>query len=142
MSRTLWRLEREGGISLETSQWKKSSSRFEGRISWLFSSCSKKLEVPLQLRWGPQGPALVSQESPVCMRVTRGLSGFLSCQSRGLDPHRTEATTSGFLSRSDMDLGVPMEFPQRSLSSSCVETCKYTFLLSCNNSVKLPVLLT
>ena len=142
MSRTLLRPKREGGISLETSQWKKSSSRVEGRISWLFSSCSKKLEVPLQLRWGPQGPALVSQESPVCMRVTRGLSGFLSCQSRGLDPHRTEATTSGFLSRADMDLGVPMEFPQGSLSSSHVETCKYTFLLSCNNSVKLPVLLT
>ena len=142
MSRTLLRLKREGGISLETSQWKKSSSRFEGRISWLFSSCSKKLEVPLQLRWGPQGPALVSQESPVCMRVTRGLSVFLSRQSQGLGPHRAEASTSGFLSRADMDLGVPMEFPQGSLSSSHVETCKYTFLLSCNNSVKLPVLLT
>ena len=142
MSRTLSRLKREGGISLETSQWKKSSSRVEGRISWLFSSCSKKLGVPLQLRWEPQGPALVSQESPVCMRVMRRLLGFLSRQSRGLGPHQAEATTLGFLSRADKDLGVPMDFPQGSLSSSPVETCKYTFLLSCNNSGKLPVLLT
>ena len=142
MSRTLSRLKREGGISLETSQWKKSSSHVEGRISWLFSSCSKKLSVPLQLRGEPQGPALVSQESPVCMRVMRRLSGFLSRQSRGLGPHQAEATTLGFLSRADKDLRVPMEFPQGSLSSSPVETCKYTFLLSCNNSGKLPVLLT
>ena len=142
MSRTLLRLKREGGISLETSQWKKSSSRIEERISWLFPSCSKKLGVPLQLRWRPQGTALVSQESPVCMRVTRGLSGFLFRQSRGLGPHRAEAATSDFLSRANIDLGVPMEFPQGSLSSSRVETCKYTFLPSCNNSVKFPVLLT
>ena len=142
MSRTLLRPKREGGISLETSQWKKSSSRVEGRISWLFSSCSKKLEVPLQLRWGPQGPALVSQESPVCMRVTRGLSVFLSRQSQGLGPHRAEATTSGFLSRADMDLGVPMEFQKGSQASSSVETWKSAFLSSWKSSVRLPVGLT
>ena len=39
MSRTLSRLKRESGISVETAQWKRASSRIEGRISWFFSSC-------------------------------------------------------------------------------------------------------
>ena len=45
----LSRLKSEGGISLETLQRKKASSRVEGRISWFFSSCGKKLGVPLEL---------------------------------------------------------------------------------------------
>ena len=39
-----------------------------------------------------------------------------------------EVRTSGFLSSADMDLGVPMEFPEGSLASSLLETCKSTFL--------------
>ena len=62
VSRTLSRLKRESGISLQTPQWKRASSRVEGRISWFFLSCGSKLGVPLGLRWGPQGP-------------TRGASG-------------------------------------------------------------------
>ena len=34
VSRTLSRLKREGGTSLEMSQWKRASCRIEGRISW------------------------------------------------------------------------------------------------------------
>ena len=59
-----------------------------------------------------------------------------------LDPRSTsgaEARISGFLSSSDMNLGVPMEFPQGSQASSCVEKCKSTFLSSCQNSASLPV---
>ena len=48
-------LKREGGISLETSQWKRASSRVEGRISLFFSSCGCKHGVPLVLQRGIQG---------------------------------------------------------------------------------------
>ena len=56
VSRTLSRLKREGGTSLETPQRKRASSHIEGRISCFFSSYGSKLGVPLELRRGPQGP--------------------------------------------------------------------------------------
>ena len=43
-------------ISLETPQHKWASSRLEGRTSWIFSSCGSALD----LRRGPQGPALLA----------------------------------------------------------------------------------
>ena len=57
---TLSRLKRQGGISLKMPQLKRASSRVERRISWFFSSCGRKLGVPLELRREPQGPALVA----------------------------------------------------------------------------------
>ena len=87
MSRNLSRLKSEGGISLERPQGKRTSSRDEGRIPWYFSSCSRKHRIPLELRQGPQGPAHVASESPVSMRVVRGLSGFLSSSCRGRGPY-------------------------------------------------------
>ena len=42
------RLKKEGGISLEMLQQKRASSGIEGRISWFFSSCGRKLGVPLK----------------------------------------------------------------------------------------------
>ena len=80
--------------------------------SSLHASCEGPLRIPLQSLLGP-----------------RFLSG-------------AEAATSGYLSSADMDLGVPMEFPQGSQASFCVETCNSAFLLSCNSSVQLPVELT
>ena len=50
MSSTLLRLKTEGGISLETLQWKGASFRIEGTISWGFSSSGRKLGVPLELQ--------------------------------------------------------------------------------------------
>ena len=87
VSRTLSRLKREGGISLEMPQQKTASSRLKGKISWVFSSCGSKLWFPLELRWGPQGPAGWPQESPVSGRVAKGLSGFLCSLCRGQGPH-------------------------------------------------------
>ena len=60
MSRTFPRLKGEGGISLKTLQWKRTSSRIEGKISCFFSSCCGKLGVPLELQLGFQGPAHVA----------------------------------------------------------------------------------
>ena len=53
-----------------------------------------------------------------------------------------EARTSAFLSSADMDLVVPLEFPQGSQASSRVETCKSALLSSWKSSVRLSVRLT
>ena len=45
---------------------------------------------------------------------------------------------SGFLSSADMDLGVLLEPPQESQSSSRVGACTCAFLSSCSSSVALP----
>ena len=41
-----------------------------------------------------------------------------------------------------MDLGVPLESPEGSQASSCVETCRSAFLPRGSNSVRLPSELT
>ena len=48
------------------------------------------------------------------------------------------AGTFGFLCSADMDLGVLLESPQRSQSSSRVGECTCDFLPSCSSSVTLP----
>ena len=87
MSRTLSRLKREGGISLELPQRKRASSCVEGKISWFFSSWAGKLGFLLSEDGDLRDPLVWLQESPVSMRVARGLSGFLSHLCRVLSPH-------------------------------------------------------
>ena len=71
------------------------------------------------------------QESPVSMRVARGLLGFLYSQCQGpRSSSRVEVGTSGFLSSADLDLRVPIEFQQGSQASSRVEPCKSALLKS------------
>ena len=70
-------------ISLETPQRKCSSSRLEGRTSWIFSSCSRCYG----LRTGNSGThsgGLRKGQSPC--ELLGGLSGFLSRRCRGLRP--------------------------------------------------------
>ena len=52
---------------------------------------------------------------------------------------QVEVGTSRFLSSSDMDLRVPMEFQQGTQASSRVETWNSTFLLRFQRGVRLPV---
>ena len=82
------------------------------------------------------------QESPVSMRVARGLGIPLQSLPGLRSSSEVLAETSGFLFSADMDLGVPMEFKQGSQASSLVETYKSAFLSSCKSSVKRPVELT
>ena len=128
---------------LSRCQVGKTSSHIEGRISWFFSSCSRKLRVPLELRQGPQGPTCVaSGKSSLHASCEQPLGIPLQSVPGARSSSGAEARTSGFLSSADMDLGVPMEFQQGSQASSRVETCKSAFLSSCNSSVRLPVELT
>ena len=67
-----------------TPQWKRSSSRLEGRNSWIFSSCSRSLS---SYDGDLRGPPFWPQERQVYMRIAKGLSGFISSWCRGLSPH-------------------------------------------------------
>ena len=87
MSRTLLRLKREGGISLETPQRKRASSHVEGRISCFLSSYSKKPGVPLELQRGPQGPTSVASGKSGVHASCEGPLGFLSSQFQGICSH-------------------------------------------------------
>ena len=116
MSRTLSRLKREIGISLETAQQKRVSSRVEGRISWIFSSCGGKLGVRLGYDWDYRDPLVLPQESPVSMRVARGLSGFLSSRCQVLD--------------------LPLELRQEPKCSPPMLTWFLGFLLKFNSKVR------
>ena len=90
-------LRREGGIPHKTPQMKKSA-RFEWRISWFFSSDSG---IPLELRWGPQGPTHgasgrsslhESREGPLCnLQLLPGLMSYLELRQepRGSSPGLT-----------------------------------------------------
>ena len=113
MSSTLSRLKRECGISLETLQQKGASSSDEGIISWVFSSCGRKLGFPLELRRGPQGPTLVASGKS---SLPSSCEGPLGIPLQSVQGHKcssqVEAGTSGFLSSADMDLGDPMEYQQ------------------------------
>ena len=42
----------ENAIALDTMQGNRASSRGEGKVSWVFSSCSRKLGYILELRQG------------------------------------------------------------------------------------------
>ena len=87
-------------------------------------------------------PLVWPQESPVSMRVARGLGIPLQSLPGLRSSSEVLAETSGFLFSADMDLGVPMEFPQGSQASSRVETWISAFLSSCKTRVSLPIAFT
>ena len=64
----------EHGISLKTLQWERASSRIEGRIPWFSLRLGRKFGVSLELRRGPQGPALIAS----------GKSSLISSRDRHL----------------------------------------------------------
>ena len=79
------------------------------------------------------------QERPLPMRVARGPLGIPLLSMPGPKIFcGVGAGTGGFLSSGDMDLGVLLESPQGSQSSTQVGACTCAFLLSCNSRVTLP----
>ena len=68
-------------ISLETPQRKWSSSRLEGRTSWIFSSCSRCSRLTTGTS-GTRSGGLRKGQSPC--ELLGGLSGFLSRRCRGV----------------------------------------------------------
>ena len=79
------------------------------------------------------------QKRQVPMRVARGPLGIpLSSMPVPKTLCEVGAGTLGFLSSADMDLGVLLESPQGSQSSSRVGACTCAFLPSCSSGVALP----
>ena len=109
----------------------------EGRISWFLWSCGRKLRVPLELCGGLGDPLVFPQEVRSAFEL-RGEPWDSSHVTAGMSraSSRVEAGTSEFLSISDINLGVSVEFEQGSQASSCVETWNSACLSSCEWGVR------
>ena len=84
-------------------------------------------------------PLCWPQERPVPLRLARGPFGIpLPSMPGPKTLCGVDARTSAFLSSADMDLGVLLESPQWSQSSSRVGACSCAFLPSCSSCVTLP----
>ena len=84
-------------------------------------------------------PLLWPQERPVPMRVARGPLGIpLETMPGPKTFCGVGVGNGGFLTSADMDLGVLLESPQGSQSSSRVGAFTCVFLPSCSFSVALP----
>ena len=123
-------------ISLETPQRKWPSSRLEGRNSWIFSSFGRCSRLTTGTS-GTRSGGLRKGQSPC--ELLGGLSGFLSRRCRGLrcyvesvpEPEDSSPVPTWIL-------GVLLESPQGSQSSSRVGACTCDFLPSCSSSVTFP----
>ena len=123
-------------ISHETPQRKWASSRLEGRTSWIFSSFGRCSQLTTGTS-GTRSGGLRKGHSPCELLV--GLSGFLSRLCRGLrscvesvpEPEDSSPVPTWIL-------GVLLESPQGSQSSSRVGACTCDFLPSCSSSVTFP----
>ena len=124
-------------ISLETPQRKWPSSRLEGRTSWIFSSFGRCSGIRTETS-GTRSGGFRKGQSPC--ELLRGLSGFLSRRCWGLRPC-VESVPEPEDSSSVLTwiLGVLLESPQGSQSSSRVGACTCDFLPSCSRSVALPI---
>ena len=93
----------------------------------------------LDLRRGPQGPALVALGNASPHASCSGPLGIpLPSEPGPKTLCGYGAGTRGFLSSADMDIGALLKSPQGSQSSSLVEACTCAFLPSCSSSVMLP----
>ena len=70
-------------IRLETPQWKRASSRLEGRTSWILPSCGRCSRLTTGTSWNRSGD-LRKGQSPC--ELLEGLSLFLSRRCQGLRP--------------------------------------------------------
>ena len=123
-------------ISLETPQRKWASSRLEGRTSWIFLCCVRCSRLTTGTS-GTRSGGLRKGQSPC--ELLGGLSGFLSCRCRASSPCvRSVPETEDSSPVLIWILGVLLESPQGSQSSSQVEACTWAFLPSCSSRVTLP----
>ena len=124
-------------ISLETPQWKRASSRLQGRTSWIFSSCVRCSRVTTETS-GTRSGDLRKGQSPC--EVLGGLSGFLSRLCRGLrlcvelgpDPEDSSPVLTWILAYF-------WSLPSLRQSSARVGSCTCAFLPSGSSSVALPI---
>ena len=122
--------------SLEKPQRKSASSRLEGRISWIFSSCGRCSRLIMGTS-GTRSGGLRKGQSPWELLV--GLSGFLSrrcrglrpCVELGLEPEDSSPVLTWILAYF-------WSLPSLRQSSARVGSCTCAFLPSGSSSVTLP----
>ena len=88
---------------------------------------------------GDLKPARVASGKSSLHSSCEGPFGIPLLSVQGHTSSQVEVGTSGFLSSSDMDLGVPMEFQQGSQASSHVETWNSASLSRFQRGTRLPV---
>ena len=95
-------------------------------------SCGGKFRVPLELHWVGGTHSCFLREVTSAFKL-QGAAQDSSHVTSGMNraSSRLEAGTSWFLSISDIDLWVSVEFEQGRQSSSCVEEWKLPYLSSC-----------
>ena len=133
---TLWKFQMLDVISLQTPQRKWASCRLEGRTSWIFSSCGRCSRLTMGTS-GTRSSGLRKGQSPC--ELLGVLSGFLSRRCRGLRPC-VELVPEPEDSSPVLTwiLGVLLESPQGSQSSSRVGACTCNFLPNCSSIFRLP----
>ena len=124
-------------ISLETPQRKWTSSRLEGRTSWIFASCDWCSRLTMGTL-GTRSCDLRKGQSPC--EVLGGLSGFLSLRCRGLRPYVESGPepedSSPVLT---WILAYFWSLPSLRQSSARLGSCTCAFLPSGSSSVALPI---
>ena len=132
--------EDECRSAVVSQQGNQASNRMERGISRCFSSCSRKCVHSFELPRGPQGtshcaywkPGILSNcEGP--LRIPLGLVQWRRASSP------VEVGTSGFLSCSDVDLGVCLPFQTGSQVLNCVKAWNSALLSSCKRGFRPPV---
>ena len=108
-----------------------------GRTSWIFSSCGRCSRLMMGTSGTRSGGLRKGQST---CALLRGLLGFLSRRCRVLKPCVESVPEPEYPSPVlTWILGVLLESPQGSQSSSRVGACTCAFLPSCISSVKLPI---
>ena len=123
--------KRQRGISWETLQCKRALSHVEGRISWFFGVVVGSLRFLSSCvgTWGTRSCFIREVRSAFELQgALRDSSHITVGMNRASS--RVKVGTSGFLSISDTDLTVSVEFEQGRQTSSCVEALNLTCLLN------------
>ena len=105
----------EHGIALHAMHGTWASSRSEGDVSWVFSSCGRNLGYILELQRG------WSYETLVCSAKSRLLSSYEGHHTNlnkawqdNTDASGHEAGDGGSLSTWHNDIGIPINFQEES----------------------------
>ena len=124
MSRTLSRLKRKVGFLSTLHTRKGPHLRLSGESAGFSEVAAGNLEFLSSYDVDLRDPLVWPLKVQSPYKVEWGSQDSLQNQPGPRSSSGVEAGTSGFLASADMDLGVLLEFPQGSHSSSCVKTCK------------------
>ena len=93
----VWR--EDSGLLSRRCRKRRPSSRDDGGVSWVFSSCEAIVGFLMRYNGELREPLVWCQGSQVSMRVARGNASLLSSHDRGIGPHDGLKKDSRCLSR-------------------------------------------